>query len=88
MQVDTATKKVTLTGLVALEVIGRKSGRKITFPLVMVTVERERYLASMLGENVQYIRNVWASGGKAILCSVVEKMSVSNRFLLQNGRLY
>jgi hypothetical protein len=48
------------------EVIGRKSGRVISFPLVM-TVDGQRYLASMLGDNTQWVRNVRASGGKAVL---------------------
>ena len=56
-------------GLVALEVIGRKSGRVVSFPLVMVSVDGERYLASMLGEDAQWVRNVRAAGGKAILRS-------------------
>lgn len=56
-------------GLVTLEVIGRKSGRIISFPLVMVTVEGQRFLASMLGDNTQWVRNVRASGGKAVLRS-------------------
>jgi deazaflavin-dependent oxidoreductase (nitroreductase family) len=55
--------------LVPLEVVGRKSGRIITFPLVMVTIDGQRYLASMLGDNVQWVRNVRASGGKAVLRS-------------------
>jgi hypothetical protein len=69
MQARSASKKATSNGLVALEVIGRKSGRIISFPLVMFTVDGQRYLASMLGENVQWVRNVRASGGKAVLCS-------------------
>ena len=56
-------------GLVALEVVGRKSGRIISFPVVMVTVDGQRYLASMLGDNAQWVRNVRASGGKAVLRS-------------------
>lgn len=56
-------------GMVTLEVVGRKSGRIVSFPLVMVTVEGERYLASMLGENSQWVRNVRAAGGKAVLHS-------------------
>ena len=56
-------------GLVALEVIGRKSGRIISFPVVMVTVDGQRYLASMLGDNTQWVRNVRAAGGKAVLRS-------------------
>jgi deazaflavin-dependent oxidoreductase (nitroreductase family) len=56
-------------GLVALEVIGRKSGRVVSFPLVMVTLDGQRYLASMLGEDAQWVRNVRAAGGKAVLRS-------------------
>jgi len=48
-------------------VIGRKSGRVVSFPLVMVTVAGQRYLASMLGDNTQWVRNVRAAGGKAVL---------------------
>jgi deazaflavin-dependent oxidoreductase (nitroreductase family) len=62
-----AARNVQPNGLVALEVIGRKSGRTISFPLVMVTVDGERYLASMLGDNTQWVRNVRAAGGKAVL---------------------
>src|SRR6476620_1504138 len=47
-----ASRKAMSNGLVALEVIGRKSGRIVAFPLVMVTVDGQRYLASMLGDNV------------------------------------
>ena len=52
---------------VTLEVIGRKSGRVVSFPLVMVIVSGERYLVSMLGENAQWVRNVRAAGGRAVL---------------------
>jgi deazaflavin-dependent oxidoreductase (nitroreductase family) len=62
-----ASKKAMSNGLVALEVIGRKSGRVVSFPLVMVTVDGQRYLASMLGDNTQWVRNVRAAGGKAVL---------------------
>ncbi len=64
-----ASRKATSNGIVALEVVGRKSGRIISFPLVMVSVGGQRYLASMLGENVQWVRNVRAAGGKAVLRS-------------------
>jgi deazaflavin-dependent oxidoreductase (nitroreductase family) len=62
-----ASRNVMDNGLVALEVIGRKSGRIISFPLVMVTVDGQRYLASMLGDNTQWVRNVRAAGGAAVL---------------------
>jgi len=54
---------------VTLEVTGRKSGRTVSFPLVMVVVDGQRYLVSMLGEKAQWVLNVRASGGKAVLRS-------------------
>lgn len=53
--------------LVTLEVKGRQSGRPISLPLVLAVVEGQRYLVSMLGENVAWVRNVRAAGGKAVL---------------------
>lgn len=53
--------------LVTLEVQGRRSGRTISFPLVMVTVEGGRYLVSMLGEEVNWVRNVKAAEGNVTL---------------------
>jgi len=50
---------------VTLEVVGRRSGKTINFPLVMTTVEGERYLVSMLGEGSNWVRNVRAAGGRA-----------------------
>ncbi len=55
--------------LVTLEVTGRKSGRTVSLPLVMAVVDGERYLVSMLGDNVQWVRNVRAAGGRAVLRS-------------------
>jgi deazaflavin-dependent oxidoreductase (nitroreductase family) len=49
--------------LVDLEVRGRRSGRTIALPLVMVVVGGERYLVSMLGRNANWVRNVRAAGG-------------------------
>ncbi|OGO26959.1 MAG: hypothetical protein A2W33_10005 [Chloroflexi bacterium RBG_16_52_11] len=64
-----ASSGIASVHLVTLEVIGRKSGRMVSFPLVMVIVDGQRYLVSMLGDNTQWVRNVRASGGKAILRS-------------------
>lgn len=69
MWANVAAKSVQSNGLVALEVVGRKSGKVISFPLVMVTLDGQRYLASMLGQDAQWVRNVRASGGKAVLKS-------------------
>ena len=52
---------------VTLEVPGRKSGKLVSFPLAMVTLNGERYLVSMLGQDVNWVRNVRAAGGKARL---------------------
>ena len=53
--------------LVTLEVRGRRSGRVISLPLVVAVVAGERYLVSMLGEKVDWVRNVRAAGGDVIL---------------------
>jgi hypothetical protein len=55
------------SGLVALEVTGRTSGRTVSLPLVMVVVDGQRYLASMLGDDVQWVKNIRAAGGQAVL---------------------
>ncbi|HZR42096.1 MAG TPA: nitroreductase/quinone reductase family protein [Ktedonobacteraceae bacterium] len=55
--------------LVTLDVTGRKSGRTISLPLVVAKVSGQRYLVSMLGENVQWVHNVRAAGGRAVLRS-------------------
>ena len=53
--------------LVTLEVIGRRSGRVISFPLAMVLLDGERYLVSMLGDKAAWVQNVRATGGQAML---------------------
>ena len=60
---------ITANNLVTLEVTGRKSGRIVSLPVVMVVVEGQRYLVSMLGENGQWVHNVRAAGGRAVLRS-------------------
>jgi deazaflavin-dependent oxidoreductase (nitroreductase family) len=52
---------------VTLEVTGRKSGRTVSLPVVVAVVDGQRYLVSMLGENVQWVHNVRAAGGRAVL---------------------
>ena len=53
--------------LVTWEVTGRKSGRTISLPVVVAEVSGERYLVSMLGENVRWVHNIRAAGGRAVL---------------------
>lgn len=64
-----ASSGVTSNYMETLEVTGRKSGRTFSLPVVIAIVEGERYLVSMLGENVQWVQNVRAAGGKAVLRS-------------------
>ena len=52
---------------VTLEVVGRKSGKMVSFPLAMTVMNGERYLVSMLGEETNWVRNVRAANGKARL---------------------
>lgn len=53
--------------MVTLEAPGRRSGRIVGLPLVMVVVAGERYLVSMLGEGANWVRNVKAAGGNATI---------------------
>jgi hypothetical protein len=53
--------------LVAMEVRGRRSGRTIRLPLVMAEVSGERYLVSMLGPEVGWVRNARAAGWNVTL---------------------
>ena len=50
-----------------LQVRGRHSGRVISFPVVITDFEDQRYLVSMLGENVNWVRNLKAAGYEAVL---------------------
>ena len=50
-----------------LEVRGRRSGRVIAFPVVIADHEGERYLVAMLGEKTNWVLNVRAAGGRAVL---------------------
>ena len=51
----------------ALEVDGRKFGRKRSNPVVIATVEGKRYLVSMLGAESDWVKNVEAAHGDAVI---------------------
>jgi len=53
--------------LVTLEIVGRKSGKVIAFPLVMLVRDDERYFVSMLGDQANWVRNLQAAEGQATL---------------------
>lgn len=50
-----------------LEVVGRNSGRLLSCPVVVADWQGERYLVSMLGETANWVRNVRAAGGRAVV---------------------
>ena len=50
-----------------LEVRGRTSGLPRSVPVVVTTVDGARYLVSMLGAGSDWVRNVEAAGGRAVL---------------------
>ncbi|WP_199565327.1 nitroreductase/quinone reductase family protein [Spongiactinospora rosea] len=52
---------------VTLEVRGRRTGRAVSFPLVAADYQGQWYLVSMLGEDANWVRNVRAAGGRAVL---------------------
>ncbi|MGF1504017.1 MAG: nitroreductase/quinone reductase family protein [Anaerolineae bacterium] len=52
---------------VTLEVVGRKSGRTITLPVVVAFVEGERYIVSMLGDGAQWVKNIRAADNTAAI---------------------
>lgn len=53
--------------LVTLEFRGARTGEPHQTPLVIVRLDGERYLVSMLGEGVAWVRGVRAAGGRAVL---------------------
>ncbi len=71
--------------MVALEVVGRKSGKVITLPLGMVVMDGERYLVSMLGARANWVKNVKAAGGRATMRHgiteqiILEKVDIAQR---------
>ena len=80
-----ASSGVAANYLVTLEVIGRKSGRTFSLPVVIAVIDGQRYLVSMLGENVSWVQNVCAAGGRAVLRSgsreevLLEEVSADQR---------
>lgn len=53
--------------LATLEVAGRRTGKTVSFPVVVADYQDERYLVSMLGEDTNWVRNVRAANGRAVL---------------------
>jgi deazaflavin-dependent oxidoreductase (nitroreductase family) len=64
---------------VTLEVVGRRSGHVVRFPLGMARRDGHWYLVPMLGEHCNWVKNVRAAGGRVVLrhgravtCDLVE----------------
>ena len=69
----------------ALQVAGRRTGRSVTVPVAIADLAGERYLVSMLGERANWVANVRAAGGRAVLLHgrreaiVLEEVEVAAR---------
>ena len=53
--------------LATLEVRGSRTGRIISFPVMVADYQDERYLVAMLGEGAKWVSDVRAAGGQATL---------------------
>jgi len=53
--------------MVTLQVIGRRTGKKISFPVALARVDGREYLVSMLGAKSTWVANVQAAGGHAVI---------------------
>ena len=53
--------------MAVLEVPGRKSGQTRSNPIVVATVDGKRYLVSMLGPESDWVKNVEAAQGDAVV---------------------
>lgn len=53
--------------LITLEVRGRRTGRPVSFPLIVAEHGGRRYLVAMLGERASWVANVRAARGAAVL---------------------
>ena len=53
--------------LATLEVPGRRTGRLLSFPVMVADYEGERYLVAMLGQGANWVRNAEAAGGRVVL---------------------
>lgn len=52
---------------VTMEVPGRRTGKVVSLPVVVADYQGERYVVSMLGEDVSWVRNVRAADGRVVL---------------------
>jgi deazaflavin-dependent oxidoreductase (nitroreductase family) len=65
--VQFAAGRLSPPNAMTLQVRGRRSGKEISFPIVVAEHQGGRYLVSMLGEDANWVLNVRAAGGRAVL---------------------
>jgi deazaflavin-dependent oxidoreductase (nitroreductase family) len=53
--------------LVSLETTGSRSGQRRAIPVVLAEHHGERFIVSMLGERSPWVRNIRATGGRAVI---------------------
>lgn len=76
-------------GTATLIVRGHKSGRTISFPVVVADYRGERYLVAMLGQQTNWVRNLRADGravlrhGRREEVSLVEERSDNRAAILR-----
>ncbi|WP_370062469.1 nitroreductase/quinone reductase family protein [Mycobacterium sp. MAA66] len=63
-----------------IEVRGRKTGRAIAFPVVVVPYGGERYLVAMLGDRTNWVRNLRADNHAVLLQRAREDVSLVEDF--------
>ena len=63
-----------------IELRGRKTGRKISFPIVVVAYEADRYLVAMLGDKTNWVRNARADNHAVLLQGRRENVSLVEDF--------
>jgi hypothetical protein len=63
-------------GAATLEVRGYKTGRTVSLPVVVADFQGERYLVSMLGQNVNWVRNLRADNRAVLLHKKRENITV------------
>src|SRR6202000_2597371 len=76
-------------GAATLEVRGHKSGRIVSFPVVVADYQGQRYLVSMLGQNANWVRNLRADNHAVLVrgrredVSMVEDLSGNRAAILR-----
>jgi hypothetical protein len=63
-----------------IEIRGRKTGRTISFPVVVVPYEGERYLVAMLGDKTNWVRNLRADNHAVLQRRTREDVSLVEDF--------